>query len=71
MPGKGLEMKKLITCLTVCVLGCAAIAQTPVNEDYKLLASDGASEDYFGTSVAVDGDTVVVGRPGRLIKSNN
>ncbi len=54
-------MKNLITCLTVCVLGCAAIAQEPVNEDYKLLASDGASDDQFGWSVAVDGDTVVVG----------
>jgi hypothetical protein len=30
----------------------------------KLLASDGASEDYFGLSVAVSGDTVVVGAPG-------
>jgi hypothetical protein len=27
----------------------------------KLIASDGASSDYFGYSVAVDGDTVVVG----------
>ena len=64
MPGKGLEMKNLITCLTVCVLSCAAIAQTPVNEDYKLLASDGANGDEFGRSVAVDGDTVVVGADG-------
>ena len=27
----------------------------------KLLASDGAANDYFGYSVAIDGDTVVVG----------
>ncbi len=30
-------------------------------EDAKLLASDGAEEDYFGWSVAVSGSTVVVG----------
>ena len=29
----------------------------------KLTASDGANNDYFGFSVAVDGDTVVVGAP--------
>jgi hypothetical protein len=29
----------------------------------KLSASDGATEDNFGTSVAIDGDTVVVGAP--------
>ena len=27
----------------------------------KLTASDGAASDYFGTSVAIDGSTVVVG----------
>lgn len=30
-------------------------------EQIKLLAKDGAANDYFGHSVAVDGDTVVVG----------
>ena len=30
-------------------------------ETVKLAASDGASDDWFGRSVAVDGDTVVVG----------
>ena len=30
-------------------------------ETAKLTASDGAANDYFGNSVAVDGDTVVVG----------
>ena len=29
----------------------------------KLTASDGAADDHFGVSVAVDGDTVVVGAP--------
>ena len=31
------------------------------NETAKLTPSDGAANDYFGNSVAVDGDTVVVG----------
>ena len=30
----------------------------------KLLASDGAADDKFGGSVAVDGDTIVAGAPG-------
>jgi len=30
-------------------------------EQAKLTASDGAASDYFGTSVAIDGDTIVVG----------
>ncbi|MEK6642839.1 MAG: FG-GAP repeat protein [Planctomycetota bacterium] len=32
-------------------------------EQTKLLASDAAANDYFGTSVAVSGDTAVVGAP--------
>jgi FG-GAP repeat/Thrombospondin type 3 repeat len=32
-------------------------------EQTKLLASDAAANDYFGTSVAVSGDTAVVGNP--------
>ncbi len=34
-----------------------------VSEVAKLLASDGAAFDQFGNSVAVDGDTAVVGAP--------
>jgi hypothetical protein len=33
-------------------------------QQQKLTASDAASGDLFGTSVSVDGDTVVVGSPG-------
>jgi uncharacterized protein (DUF2345 family) len=36
----------------------------------KLTASDGAAEDYFGASVAISGDTVVVGALGDDIGSN-
>ncbi|MBI5765465.1 MAG: FG-GAP repeat protein [Planctomycetes bacterium] len=31
------------------------------NQQAKLLASDGAADDWFGTSVAISGDTIVVG----------
>jgi len=33
-------------------------------QQQKLLAADGAARDYFGVSMAIDGDTVVVGAPG-------
>jgi uncharacterized repeat protein (TIGR01451 family) len=33
-------------------------------EEAKLTAGDGVARDYFGWSVAVDGDTAVVGAPG-------
>lgn len=45
--------------LALCVLPLAA-QQT---EEQKLLASDGASSDSFGLSVAVSGNTAVVGAP--------
>lgn len=34
------------------------------NQDARLLASDSADHEYFGWSVAVDGDVIVVGAPG-------
>jgi hypothetical protein len=37
----------------------------------KLLASDGAADDWFGWSVAIDGDTVVVGAYGDDDKGSN
>ena len=51
--------------------GSAYVFEKPVggwtgtlNEQAKLLASDGAASDFFGISVAVAGDTVVVGAEG-------
>jgi hypothetical protein len=41
-----------------------------VNLKVKLLASDGAADDYFGDSVAIFGDTVVVGAPGDDVGAN-
>ena len=34
------------------------------DSEYKVLAADGANEDRFGSSVALDGDTAVVGAHG-------
>ena len=39
----------------------SSITRAEINE---LIASDGASEDYFGWSVAISGDTAVIGAPG-------
>jgi hypothetical protein len=36
----------------------------------KLTASDGAAGDFLGTSVAVEGDTIVAGAPGDDVGSN-
>ena len=40
------------------------LAGLTVTAPAKLTASDGAANDEFGTAVAVDGDTIVVGAPG-------
>jgi hypothetical protein len=34
------------------------------SQQHKLEASDPAAVDYFGASVAISGETVVVGAPG-------
>lgn len=39
-------------------------AGTPWEQVYKLLAADGAEFNDFGRSVAISGDTVVIGTPG-------
>ena len=39
-------------------------ANNLITELKKIKASDGSYEDYFGTSVAIDGHTIVVGAPG-------
>lgn len=40
------------------------VAPQPPPGTTKLLASDGAAGDQFGTDVAIDGDVLVVGAPG-------
>ena len=43
---------------------------TTWSQQQELIASDGATLDFFGYSVAVSGNTAVVGAPGRQIGSN-
>jgi FG-GAP repeat len=43
---------------------------TTSNPTGKLTASDGATGDQFGTSVSIDGDTIVVGAPNAAVASN-
>ena len=43
----------------------------PTTETAKLVASDGAANDEFGISVAVSGNIVVVGAPGRDTKDTD
>ena len=45
-------------------LAHSGLAQTPLQlEEAKLISSDGANNDSFGTDVGIDGDVVVVGAP--------
>ena len=41
-----------------------------MNETAELMASDGSANDYFGSSVAVSGGTIVVGADGATINGN-
>lgn len=50
----------LILAALLMVIVLAACAATPYSPQ-KLVASDGAAEDFFGYSVALSGDTVVIG----------
>ena len=49
-------------------VGAAYVFTRTANETWtqtsKLLASDGANNDLFGSSVGIDGGTIVVGAPG-------
>ncbi len=51
-------------------VGAPSWAQSQT-EIAKLLASDGAADDIFGHSVAISGDTAVVGAPGKNISGAN
>ena len=65
-------LRWLATCAVT--IGCLATAGhgDVVNEDFKLLAADGAAEDRFGSSVSIDGDTgLTVASTGSLISGSN
>ena len=53
----------LTTVLVVGTVGLAGSASGAVDQDLKLLASDGASGDLFGASVALDNGLVAAGAP--------
>ena len=61
-------MRRRTLCFLVGFASCVLIgpggASAQVIEQAKLLASDGAATDWFGSSVAVSGDTTVVGARG-------
>ena len=47
------------------LMGTSVLAQTPILlDDAKLLASDGAAIDAFGSSVAISGEVAIVGAQG-------
>jgi len=43
------------------VIGSSVVLASTPSEITKLLASDGASGDYFGIPIAMDGDTAIIG----------
>ncbi len=53
-----------LTCSLVALSLTLLPAFGQVNEDFKLLASDGAASDYFGEAVGVAGNRVLVGAQG-------
>ena len=42
----------------------------PINEQAMLTSTDGAVQDNFGYSVAIEGDTAVVGADNRTVSGN-
>ena len=49
---------------SVAALSWSLVSAADFTVETKLTAPDGAAEDHFGISVAVSGDTVVVGALG-------
>jgi hypothetical protein len=61
----------LVTACLVLTLTAFASGQPPVTFDQiaKLTAPDGAASDEFGNSVAIAGNTIVVGKAGGVVQS--
>jgi hypothetical protein len=51
----------IIISLTIILIQLAAIPTSAQDGDIKLVPDDGAAEDVFGTAVAIDDNTIVVG----------
>ncbi len=52
-----------MACLALFLTSCGDSEPTGAMEAYKLSASDGQLDDGFGSDVAIDGDTALVGAP--------
>jgi hypothetical protein len=61
--GSSSGIKVVIALIVVMVLSATVASASVVWTETKLTASDGAEVDYFGLTVAVDADRVVVGAP--------
>ncbi len=65
MHGRGIPMRSMATVGISSILfaaGSGVQAQTTVQtEDFKVVSVDGAAQDAFGRSVAIDGDVAIVG----------
>jgi hypothetical protein len=62
----------VITCVIQATLATSLVAAGLDNDaDFKITASDGESQDEFGTSVAVSGDVAIVGAPNEDTNGSN
>tara|TARA_R110002073_G_scaffold118918_4_gene259076 strand:- start:29461 stop:31881 length:2421 start_codon:yes stop_codon:yes gene_type:complete len=50
--------------ISVSILCLIPASAQPINEDFKLVASDASTNDQFGWSIAYSGNTVLIGAPG-------
>ena len=57
--GRSVGTKTLF--VAILAILCTAPALGQLNEEQKLIASDGAANDYFGISVSLSGDTALIG----------
>ena len=61
-----MRIKLNLIVLLLCLAGAVTVqALSTVEEDMKLVASDGVSSDGFGYASALSGDTLVIGAGGR------
>ena len=56
-----MKVKSVILLCLLTMLNFSAFSQDITTETAKLLASDGASGDFFGRSVSISGDTAIIG----------
>ena len=59
---RGMGGMRFLT-VTLCLQLCAAVSAAPWEEQAKLLASDGADEDWIGMSVSKM--SIIISKPGK------